>query len=269
MVNACNKDLEYDFNQVDDKIVIDGQIEQNQSARVILTRNFPFFSEFDSASIRNLILTRAKVSLNYMDKTEVLTLRRDDRFFPPFVYESNEIVGKTDSSYEIIAEFGGKTVSAVTTIPEVVSLDTAYFVAEENDPDRGSVFISFTDPPGKHYYRVFTRHNDSISFTSAGILALSDAFFSEQEFGMYLKKGNTSLLTIAEDNSFYRGDTVTIKFCTIDKAHYDFWNTFQDEALNASNPFAASLKDVTSNIEGDGLGIWGGYGAYYATIVLK
>jgi hypothetical protein len=43
---------------------------------------------------------------------------------------------------------------------------------------------------------------------------------------------------------------------TIDKAHFDFWNT-RDFSASSGGPFAAYTR-ISTNING-GLGIWGGY----------
>jgi hypothetical protein len=55
----------------------------------------------------------------------------------------------------------------------------------------------------------------------------------------------------------------------MDKAHYEFWNSFQDEVLNTGNPFASSVTVIKSNILGDGLGIWGGYGVSFHSLIIK
>ena len=82
-------------------------------------------------------------------------------------------------------------------------------------------------------------------------------------------QGSEIISFITKNEYFNIGDTVSIKFCTIDKDHYEFWNTFQDEVLNTVNPFASSLSVIKSNIQGDGLGIWGGYGVSYYTLIIK
>ena len=61
--SSCNNDLNIDIPEQDDKIVIDGWIEQNKKATVFLTANAPYFSSIDSASLRSLVLTRAKVTM--------------------------------------------------------------------------------------------------------------------------------------------------------------------------------------------------------------
>lgn len=60
------------------------------------------------------------------------------------------------------------------------------------------------------------------------------------------------------------GDVIVVKFCTIDKAHYEFWRTFETAVAGVSNPFAAPTT-VRTNVKG-GLGIWGGYGISLDTI---
>ena len=70
-----------------------------------------------------------------------------------------------------------------------------------------------------------------------------------------------------EAGYFVKGDTIIFKFISIDRPHFDFWTTEGIAAENSGNPFAAPIS-VKSNIIG-GLGIWGGYGAAYDTVIAK
>jgi hypothetical protein len=65
---------------------------------------------------------------------------------------------------------------------------------------------------------------------------------------------------------FLKGDTVTVKWSNIDQAQYNFWNSLEYEENNELNPFANPIV-VASNING-GLGIWGGYGSTYKTMIV-
>ena len=61
------------------------------------------------------------------------------------------------------------------------------------------------------------------------------------------------------------GDSVLIKWTTIDEAHFDFWNTLEFSNAN-QGPFSSYTR-LQSNING-GLGIWGGYSvSYYSRTV--
>lgn len=267
---ACNDEPYLNVPLPEDMIVVDGWIENGQFAKVLLTRNSPYFASIDSASVRSLVLTWAKVTVSDGINTEILTLRKDENYFPPYIFEGNEIIGVTGRTYSIKAEYGGKTVTATTTIPEIVPLDTAFFYLESGSDSLGSIYMEFTDPPDvKNYYRILTKRNgEDTRYYSSMVMCMDDMYFSGQKFSFSVRRGPESFISSYGNEYFRMGDTVSIKFCTIDNAHFDFWNSFQDETFNASNPFASSLSTIRSNIEGDGLGIWGGYGVFLLNLVL-
>ena len=267
---SCNEDSYLDVPDPTDMIVVDGWIENGQFPKVLLTRNSPYFSSIDSSSMRDLILTGAKVTVSDGDHTEILILRKNEKYFPPFVFEGNEILGQAGKTYSLTAEYGHKTVSSVTTIPAPVPLDSFYFRLKPGSDSLGTIYLEFTDPEAeKNYYRVLTQvRSRDVRYLPTMIMALGDDFFSGEKFGFSVSRGPESFLS-SDTTEFYRiGDTVNIKFCTIDRQHYEFWNSFQDEAFNSANPFASSLYRIKTNIEGDGLGIWGGYGVSYYTLVI-
>jgi hypothetical protein len=268
---SCYNDLNLNLPEPDDKIVIDGWIDYGQFAKVLLTSNSAYFSTIDSASIRALVLTRAKVILTDGEKSEILILRKNENYFPPFIFEGNEIIGDTGKTYTLTAEYGGKSAWACTTIPPAVKLDTVYFKLESESDSLGTIYVEFRDPPGvKNYYRILTmRIGKDLRYYSTMIMAMDDALFSGQKFGFSLSRGPDSFLSSAGNEYFKLGDSVSIKFCTIDKTQYDFWKSFQNEVLNVSNPFASSLSTINSPVQGDGLGIWGGYGVSYYTLKIK
>jgi hypothetical protein len=268
---GCNEDLNPDLPDPDDKIVIDGWIENGQFAKVLLTRNSPYFASIDSESIRSLVLTKAKVTVSDGERSEILVLRKNENYFPPYIFEGNEIMGDTGKTYSILAEYGGKSALAYTTIPSPVTLDSISFKLETGSDSLGTIYIEFTDPAEiKNYYRILTkRKTKDRRYSSMMVMAIDDIFFSGEKFGFSMSRGPESFLSSERNKYFKLGDTVSIKFCTIDKAHYEFWNSFQDEALNASNPFASSLTVIKSNVQGDGLGIWGGYGVSFYNLICK
>jgi hypothetical protein len=268
---SCNEDLNLDIPEPDDLIVIDGWIDNGQPPKVLLTSNTAYFSSVDSVSIRNLVLTRAKVTVSDGEKSEVLTMRRNNNYFPPYIYEGNEILGETGKTYTVTAEYGGKKAWATTTIPSPVALDTLFFKLLANSDSLGTIHVEFTDPPGeKNYYRILSKQiGHDLWYKSAMVMAIDDLFFSGKKFGFSMSRSPESYLS-TKGNQYYKlGDTVSIKFCTIDRENYEFWNSFQDEVLNNSNPFASSMSSVKSNVQGDGLGIWGGYGVSIYTLINK
>ncbi len=267
-IHSCNYEPELDIQVPDALIVVDGWIEMGDQAKVFLTTNSPYFTSIDSSSIRDLVLSRAKVSLSDGERSEVLILRKDTRYFPPYFYEGNSIFGDTGKVYTLIAEYGGKSISAETTIPSQVPIDTVFFEAMEGD-SLGRIVIEFSDPADeKNYYRIFTkRQGIDQKFISTFLLAINDQYFNGESVSFSFIRAPESFLSTEESDYFLVSDTVIVKLVTMDKASFEFWNTYQDEVINSTNPFASSMVDLNSNVEGDGLGIWGGYGFCLDTVI--
>lgn len=267
-VRSCNDDLRLDLSDPGDLIVVDGWIENGKQAKVFLTTNSPYFSSIDSASIRALVLSQAKVTLSDGENSEVLILRSDWDYFPPFYYAGNTIFGKTGKVYTLTASYGGKTVIAETSIPLKVNIDSSYFELSEGEDSIGNAVINFTDPPEeKNYYRILTRRvGKDDRFIPTFIIAINDQYFNGEAISFNFALPPASFLSTSETEFFQIGDTILVKLCTMDKASFDFWSSYQDEVLNATNPFASSMIDLKTNIDGEGLGIWGGYGVDIDTI---
>jgi hypothetical protein len=267
-LNSCNDELELDIKQPDALIVVDGWIENGKQAKVFLTTNTPYFTTIDSSSLRNLVLSQAKVTISDGDNSEVLILRKDARYFPPYYYAGNTIYGDTGKIYTLIAEYGGKSIVSQTTIPSRVMIDTTFFELNTGEDSLGFLRISFTDPGEvKNYYRIFTMLlGEEDKFISSFIIAINDQYFNGNQISFTLRRPPESFLSTAEVDYFTLGDTILIKLCAMDQQSFDFWSSYQDEVINATNPFAASLNDVKTNILGDGLGIWGGYGVSIDTL---
>jgi hypothetical protein len=268
LMPSCNNYPEIDLPEPEPKIVVDGWIESGDQAKVFLTSNAPYLSPIDSSSLRDLVLSRARVSLDDGENTEVLILRKDERYFPPYYYEGNLILGESGKTYTLHAEYGGKSVLAETTIPASVAIDTCYFELLEGEDSLGYIVLEFSDPPAeKNYYRIFTRRDGlDDRYIPSLVIALNDQHFSGEKLRFTLYRASKSYLTTEQDNYFRLGETIEVKLLTMDRASFEFWNSYQDEVLNSTNPFASSLGEIRSNIGGDGLGVWCGYGISTDTI---
>ncbi len=262
---ACEKELDVALPPFTPKLVIDGWIEQNQYPTVILTRNAGYFDGVDSSSIRDLVVTTAKVSISDGEREEVLTLRRRDAYFPNFLYQGTDIRGEVGRTYRLTVTSEGKTYTATTTIPAPVPLDSVWYDPRSPTDTLGYVRAGLTDPAAEaNYYRLFTqRVGKDDAFVPVYLSAISDQYFNGQSLSFSVLRGANSLSNITDDLYFERDDTIRVKMCTIDRVHYDFWRTLERELYATGNPFASSGNEVLSNIEGGALGVWGGYGASY------
>lgn len=269
LFTSCVKS-DFEFDNYQSEIVIDGWIEQGRYAQVLLTLSVPYFSDIDSVSLRNYGLTKAKVTLSTDSISEILTLKPNEDYFPPYYYMSTSIKGEIGKTYQLKVEYGGKTATAETTIPNPVTLDSTWFALDEGKDSLGFIWVKFTDNPNeKNYYRTLTQIKNTDSKYYANYLPnFNDEYFNGQKIEVSLYKGN--ITTTEKTNEIYYsiGDTISLKFCAVDKASYDFWYTFQKEIMSIGNPFASTNARVLSNVS-NGLGIWCGYGATYYEIIAK
>ena len=251
------------------EIVIDGWIEQGKACQVLLTLSAPYFSDIDSISLLDYALTTAKVTLSDGVNSEILTLKPNSDYFPPYMYISAKMKGEVGQTYTLTVESGGVTAYASTTIPTPVQLDSTWFELDEGQDSLGFVWIKFTDDVNtKNYYRTLTQIKGVNSkYVPNHFPNFNDNYFNGQEIVFSLFKGNETITK--EDDFYYKtGDTIMLKFTAIDKASYDFWYGYQREIVNAGNPFASTNARVNTNVT-NGLGVWCGYGSTYYRIEAK
>jgi hypothetical protein len=270
---SCEKDIHIDVPTAEEKVVVQGSIDLNDFAKVSLTRNLPYFGTIDSSMIMNLLIQNATVIVSDGIINDTLHEVIDFTTFPPKYYKGTIIKGEVGKTYNLTVIALGKTFTAITTIPAPVPLDTAWFKVESNQDSLGYVWASFTDPaePG-NYYRVFTKRiSKDPQFVPMLGSVNDDKYFNGQNFQFSMIRGSSSLNSTTEDPEFgffKIGDTIVVKACTIDKAHYTFWRTAEGEIYGGNNPFSNPTQIVT-NIEGGALGVWGGYGCFYYTVIAK
>ena len=119
------------------------------------------------------------------------------------------------------------------------------------------------DPAGEaNFYRYQVGINSS-GYISPIASVLDDRLIDGQRasFPLFRPEPRGTMEFDFETFGLYRtGDTVSLKWISLDKAHFDFWNTLEFNSAN-QGPFS-SYTLIDSNIEG-GLGIWGGLSASY------
>jgi len=251
---------------------VDGSIEIDNFPLVFLTRNIPYYVKIDSADIGYLVVLEAKVTVSDSEQSEILTLKYDNHSFPPYYYEGNELMGKAGKTYTLTVEYGNTTLMASTTIPNPVKPDSVWFKANADNPDKGLILVRLKDNPNEtNYYRMCTRiEGKQYNFYPTLNSVFSDRWFSGQTTVLELNKGPETYLNMNnEDFYFSKNDTIWLKVCSLDKENFDFWNSYRNEVANGANPIASSYHVINSNIQGGGLGIWGGFGTTLIRVIAK
>ena len=280
---SCEDEITLDFIEYERKIVVEGSIEQGDVARVFLTRSTGFFEEITNDSIEieymgntftvpeflyNTLVLNAHITVSNGVFTDTLTLSATPYVFPYVYYVGSEVVGEVGGSYQLYIEVddsltnGKVIIEGMTSIPEPVPLDSLWFEFDGAKEDSmGYIYGTFNDPVDQaNYYRIFTK---TVGRDSSWVHPWNSIWHDrningEEDVLIGIYHGDNSMDDMELDRSWYFhiGENVKVKLCTIDRSHFDFWNSYQQNAAGA-NPFAEPVQ-LNSNIIG-GLGVWGGY----------
>jgi hypothetical protein len=270
LIVACNPEKEFELPYLEKQIVVDGWIELNNVPMVLLTYNTPYFSNLDSASLRQLVASRAKVTVSDGNVSEILTLYKDTNYFPPYIYKgSGKIFGRVNKTYHLLVEDEIDTVTAITTIPTAVSLDSVWFRLNSENDTLGQIIGAFNDNINeKNYYRTLVKESKTKKYIPTMISVFDDIYFNGQSFSFSLRRGFESNLKPLENIYFEKGKEYWLKVETLNKESYDFWSSVQSSFYASGNPFVGEHETIISNING-GLGVWAGYGISVYKIVAK
>lgn len=269
---ACEDYTDLEHSQ-ERKVVIDGYIEQGAYPVVYLTYSSGYYDPVDSASLQKLVLTTAKVEVSDGENSEILTLFRNTEIYPPYYYRATKLKGVAGKTYHLTVTTSNAVYNSVTTIPELVTLDSVWFKTDPEVDTLGGLWIRFQDAPGEsNYYRNFIQvQGNSDKYLPAYQSTIVDRAFDGKLYDHPVLQLPKSFTHLGDEILFTKGDTVRLKFCAIDRAHFDFWRSLEKELYVVGNPFGSSGNNVNSNVSGTKpvLGVWGGYGVTRTTVIFQ
>lgn len=205
---------------------------------------------------------------------------------------SFDMFGEEDTNYDLTIKHDGKTWTSTTYLPKAVPLNRTWFQVFEGEKDLGLMWAELSDPAGENnYYRWYARRintykedeydgkytgqiKDANFYAPLGS-AFDDKFFDGLTFEFNAIRGEMPNSTKPDDSGkesgfFKVGDTVVIKFTSIDNSAFKFLNVMEDQLATEGSPFA-SPSTLPGNIEGDeeALGAWIAYAPYFDTVICK
>jgi len=271
LLSACEKNITVDLPHAESQLVVEGYVITGEKPRVHVTRSAPYFDPIDSASLVGYLVHFAVVTVSDGVNTDTLDEQYDPSLPNPIVYRARTMIGENGKNYTLTVVAEGKILTAVTQLPFPVPLDSVWFKVDGNKDSLGFAWAHLTDPDTLgNGYRWFAKRlgKDDDYITPQGSV-FDDKFINGKSFDFGYNRGSIPNSDAADDNNdergyFKKGDTIAVKFCTLDRAHFLFWRSVETQTSNNGNPFS-SPAPIEGNING-GLGIWGGYGLSYDTI---
>ncbi len=278
---SCEKDITIDLNETQPKLVVEATIENGQPPFVILSSSLQYFSKISAAILAASFVHNADIYIS--DGVKRHKLKEDSvvdvQGFTLYFYTNDltdpttAIIGQIATDYSIEINSGGRLYTAVTQIPDTTkridSLSWAPIpVIDPEDSNKVKLIVAVTDKPGYgDYARYYTKVNQEPFYPGFNSV-FDDQVIDGTSYSLPVDRGVNKNAEREEDEVFFnRGDTVTFKLSAIDKATYDFWRTSEFSYQSIGNPFSNPVK-ILSNISGNALGYFGGYGAQYRMIVI-
>lgn len=251
-------------------LVVEGWIDAGGAPVVLISRTIaPSESMKDEAEILTKVVSYAKVRVSDGSRTVELKGQRNDDYFPPYIYTTDEMTGETGKSYRLEVDYPGINAWAETSIPEPWEVER-FEVEVSAKTDSLYVLSAYirNNPSGGNYYKFFTRVQGGGSCWNSSFLGLVDErVFSDEVISVPVARG-WGLLEKYRQPLFRKGEKVEVRFCTVNETTYNYWKGYDDITALARNVFFPVSENVPGNIHG-ALGLWAGYGASYYSVEIK
>lgn len=281
MLASCEKQIDFDLDESEEKVVIEATIENGQPPMVVITRSLNYFSEISPQIFANSFIHNAEVTVS-----NGRTIHRLKEYRVPlsanytlyyYSIDSSSLatafVGELAKQYSLVVTVAGRQYAAQTSIPNITKqVDSIWWKPPPPSTDsaekKAIVMVKATDPKGYgDYIRYFTRRNSGPFLP--GLNSVYDDFFVDgTTYELQVEPGfDRNVKREEEDFFFARGDTVTLKLSNIDKLTFDFWRTMEFSYASVGDPFSTPVK-VMGNISNGALGYFGGYASQYHTIIV-
>ena len=257
---------EYKVNLPESKpeIVVEGWIEEGGNPVVIVTTSVPVNETLtDLSKLQEHVVNWAKVTVSDGEEEIVLTGQKNDNYFPPYIYTTVFMTGKAGRRYDLKVEYSNRTVTSSTTIPAPKQLEYIKVVKASEKDGMYSIVGGLKDNPmTKDYYKVFTKVRDKDKTYVSSFLGLTDDEILDEDIREIPINNGTGVVGERVEAFFTAEDFVSVRFCTLDKESWTYWNDFEEVQSLASNMLFPISTDIRSNVKG-GLGYWAGYGSSY------
>ena len=275
---SCEKNINFTLDATKPNVVVDAQIENDKAPVVTLTKSVDFFSQISPMIYASIYLHNAEVYISNGTLTHKLkeVSKPSPYGFNTYYYSidsshlSTAFLGELNTNYTLRVVTDGKEYLSSTTIPRLDWVpDTVFYKPNPFDTNllRRNMFVTYNEPRGVgNFCRYFTNRNGR-GFLPGTNSVYSDEVIDGTTFTTQLGPGIDRNDPLPEIH-FFVGDTVSLKFCNIDKATYTFWNTWEFSLQSIGNPFSQPNK-VIGNISNGALGAFCGYAAWYKKTIVQ
>lgn len=263
LLTSCQGDI---FVKAEPTIVVEGWICNDEFPVVFVSTTIPLSTEKQKIdSIGQYVLNWAKVTVSDGERSVKLTGRINSRYTLPCYFTTSYMRGEAGKTYTIDVDYANYHAHAVTCIqPQPATVEDFEISKQEGSDSLYAIHARVARQSGGSGYYKFL----------VGVEGEDNDYFSSY-MGLFTNQniGEEAMLPVFRSHhikrefvsNFKSGETVHIKFASIDKQAYNFWSDYEDYISMGTNLLFPANNSLPSNIEG-GLGYWHGYSATSYTV---
>jgi hypothetical protein len=249
---SCEKEVDLDLNTANSKIVIEGEVAQDQLATVKLSKtvNFSDANNFPAISGAEVTIT------DNLGVTEIL------KETSPGIYSATKLKGEIGKNYTMIVKAEGKTFTAISKMPNPIKLtglktQLSTFAAPGQEVTNYVIYPQFIDPVEiGNNYRFIQSNKEK---TDKSIFVANDNVGNGEP--------NTRPL-FSQSFEVKLGDVVMVEMQCLDKPVFEYFYSLLSIANNGPGGGATPTNPV-SNISNGALGYFSAYTSQKITVEVK
>ncbi len=229
-LSSCTKIITPSLNNVS-QLVIEGAVSDTAGPyHVNISKTTDFYSAnvYSSVSGATVVITDMTANI-----TDLLTEASAGN------YVSHSIIGTYGHSYQLKVVLDGKTYISVSTMPQLVKLDSVGVDYDASDNTRP--IAEFQDPADQKNYYKYSMDRNGIHVDHF------QTFDDRLSNGRYIRDNLD-----CDTGTFHRGDLVKVYLVGLDVGAFNFIKEAEDVAYNNGN--IAAPATPTSNISGGCIG---------------
>jgi len=293
LFSSCKKDFAIDIKANEPQLVVEAYINNlmPEYNYVILTKSMDYYSpEFQGAAISN-----ARVAITEGEKNpdgtyrwnsaNKIQLEESQNSRIPVEYRKGlyvdqktvatvatgrptGLIAKPGNYYLLEISYEGKNYSAVTNLPELISVDSLisgfpYIDEEDGGIQKARVTVNYKDPDTLGNRQLFywrqNRNRDGFGW---------GALTSNRRINGTDDLTNGQYLRVTQPYGFVNGEIVDYYLVSVTRQVYAFWDSF-NKARNNDGPFSTPVQ-LISNIQGPNVtGCFSGFTVSMKSVKVK
>ncbi|SEM81229.1 protein of unknown function [Mucilaginibacter gossypiicola] len=252
--SSCTKVVDLKLNDESGKLVIEGNITNGTGPQIFkLSTNVPFTNTNTYPAVSGATITVTDQAGNSYLFVEGVA----------GTYTNTQLTGIPGNTYTMTALIKEITYTAVSTMPQVVTLDSLSSknqAISTGDNPKKQVTAYYRDPAGLANQYRFVEYVNGVQVKD--VFATNDQFNDGLATNMVLRGGD------GDENAIHAGDTVTVEMQCIDHPMYLYWLTLSQQSQVGPGG-SVTPSDPPTNITPVTLGYFSAHTTQTKTIVAR